>query len=379
MEGLPSELLELCRKTLLKCEQFTSSKRLRAFCSLSANLYFLKFQVIDADNPQELFELNLSIFIEKKHKNLGWIFPFFLTELRNAYDQNDMLWSQLEDLRIKVEAWRNQLQSEQQQTSQFKKLLNNQSQSEWRLYKSLLCIDFDEQEEAVIQVLDSPTYNKTAAFLVHGEEKFGQETLVTRLSQLPKLQNGRRIKIKVGGMDDISNLWNEVGKHLVDKNQSCWLSSTQIVEKIFEVLQTQHIIFIFSDFHRTYIGFLPELIQKFWQPLVERNNQRETYFAMFLVDNKGYVCRSGLSLAWQINHPELPRIPLSLPPASRFPARKLNKWVTIAVAAEVVPEDLCVETLLEESQGGVPDLVYQRICDYCGFSWEGGLARWLIQ
>ena len=51
----------------------------------------------------------------------------------------------------------------------------------------------------------------------------------------------------------------------------------------------------------------------------------------------------------------------------------------MAVAAEVVPESLSVETLLNESQGGVPELVYQRICYHCDCSWEGGLAQWLIQ
>jgi hypothetical protein len=364
----PSELYQLCRELLLKCEQFESCESLRSLCVVD-ELSFIKLRLKDAKSPINLFDLNFEVLFYSEHRLYGWIFPIFLKQLRDRQHPDDMLWTNLDDLCTKVEAWKNQPQACHQQVPQ----------SEHRLFKLLLRIDFDEQEEAVMQVLDSPSYNKTAAFLVHGEEKFGQETLVTRLSQLSKLQNGRRIKIKVGGMEDISNLWNEVGKHLLEKNQSNWLPSTQIMERIFELLQTQHLILIFSDVHHTYIGFLPELIQEFWQPLVQKNNQRETYLAMFLVDNKGYVCKSGLSLALQVNHPELPRIPLSLPPASRFPVRKLNEWVGMAVAAEVVPENLCVETLLAESQEGVPDLVYQRICYYCGFSWEGGLAKWLIQ
>jgi hypothetical protein len=364
----PSELYQLCRELLLECEQFESCESLRSLCVVD-ELSFIKLQLKDAKSPINLFDFNFKVLFCSEHRLYGWIFPIFLKQLRDRQHPDDMLWTQLDDLCTKVEAWKNQPQACQQQVPQ----------SEHKLFKLLLRIDFDEQEEAVMEVLDSPSYNKTAAFLVHGEEKFGQETLVTRLSQLSKLRNGRRIKIKVGGMEDISNLWNEVGKHLLDKNQTNWLPETKIIDQIFELLQTQHLIFIFSDAHRTYISFLPELIQEFWQPLVQKNNQRETYLAMFLVDNKGYICKSGLSLAWQVNHPDLPRIPLSLPPASRFPVRKLNEWVGMAVAAEVVPENLCVETLLEESQGGVPDLVYQRICYYCGFSWEGGLAKWLIQ
>lgn len=368
MTAPPSELHQLCRELLLQCKQFESYKNLYALCVIDS-LNFLKFKLQNASNPLELFDLNFEVLFCSEHRLYGWIFPIFLKQLRDCQHPDDMLWTKLDDLCTKVEAWKNQPQAYQQQAPQ----------SEHRLFKSLLCIDFDEQEEAVMQVLDSPSYNKTAAFLVHGEEKFGQETFVTRLSQLPKLQNGRRIKIKVGGMEDISNFCNKVSEHLIAQEQRSLLSLSQIMDKIFEILKTQHLILILSEVHRTYIDFLPELINEFWQPLVKSSNQRETYLAMFLVDNKGYVCKSGLSLAWQVNHSELPRIPFSLPPASRFPVRKLNEWVRMAVATEVVPENLCVETLLAETQGGVPDLVYQRICDYCGFSWEGGLAKWLIQ
>ena len=45
----------------------------------------------------------------------------------------------------------------------------------------------------------------------------------------------------------------------------------------------------------------------------------------------------------------------------------------------MVPESISVDELLQKSQGGVPELVYRQICDYCGCSWEGGLAKWLIQ
>ena len=49
------------------------------------------------------------------------------------------------------------------------------------------------------------------------------------------------------------------------------------------------------------------------------------------------------------------------------------------VRKNMVPESISVDELLQKSEAGVPELVYRQICDYCGLSWEGGLAKWLIQ
>jgi hypothetical protein len=373
VKGLPDELYILCNDIFLECDQFCSYERLCSFCRGHQKLYFLKFKLKKANDLQELYELNLPILLESEHEQHGWIFPTFLEALKQACPEGDARRIKLDKLSAKVQELKNQPKVYQLQ----------KPESEQRLFKSLLRIDFDEQEDLVKQALESqPFYKKTAAFLVHGEEKFGQETLVTRLSQLPQLRNGRQIKIKACGMNDISKLWNEVAKYLCTSNQSDGLSPEQVIDIIYECLHTQNLIFIIYEVNRTYIGFLPELFQDFWQLIIDRihqKNHKETYLVMFLVDNKGYVCKSGVPLAWQLNQPEYPRIPLYLPPVSRFPQRKLQEWLGMAQAAEVVPESLCAETLLVESQGGIPELVYQRICQYCGTSWEGKLAQWLIQ
>ncbi|GAB1544615.1 hypothetical protein NUACC21_72910 [Scytonema sp. NUACC21] len=373
MKGLPDELYILCKDILLECDQFGSYERLRSFCRGHQKLHFLRFQLRQAADLLELYELNLPILLESEHEQHGWIFPIFLEALKQACPDGDARRGKLNHLSVKVKELRNQPQAYTPQ----------KPKSEQRLFKLLLRIDFDEQEDLVRQALESQTfYKKTAAFLVHGEDKFGQETLVTRLSQLPQLRNGRQIKIKACGMNDISNLWNEVAKYLCTYNQSAGLLSEEVIDIICQILQTQNLIFIISEVNRTYIGFLSELLQDFWQLIIDKisqKNYKETYLVMFLVDNKGYVYKSGVSLAWQLNQPEYPKIPLYLPPVSRFPQKKLQEWLGMAQAAEVVPESLCAETLLVESQGGVPELVYQRICHYCGSSWEGKLAQWLIQ
>jgi len=380
VEGLPPELYALCRQILLDCDQFESHQRLRSFCRGHTALHPLNFKLEQASNCEALIELNLPIFIEYEDKKYGWILPILVKALRDFCPLEDLRWSRLDCLYSKLQKIRLEPQSFSQTTSQSKE------KSEQILFKTILRIDFEEQEKLVKEALSKQSsLKRIAAFLVHGEEKFGQGTLVTRLlsqSQLPQLlelRNGRQIKIKVGGMGDVSNLWDEVAKHFINSNQVTLVSSQQIMDKIFECLRTQHLIFIFTEVHRTYIGFLNELIQEFWQPLVERANHKETYLVMFLIDNKGSVCKSDIPLVWDVNQSEYPAFPLHLPPASRFPIDKLAQWLGMAVAAELVPDNLSAETLLRESKGGVPELVYQKICYYCGCSWEGGLAKWLIQ
>ncbi|NEQ64357.1 MAG: hypothetical protein F6K21_02440 [Symploca sp. SIO2D2] len=375
MEGLPLELYLLCRQVFLDCDKFESYQVLRGFCSGVDALYPLKIKLKQASSCEALVESNLPIFMEYQDRRYGWGLLVLVKILREICPQEDSRWHQIDSLYIQLQEIMVKRQTVLATISQTDK------KSEHKLFKIILRIDFDDQENSVKQAINKQSLHKRiAAFLVHGEEKFGQGTLVTRLlSQLRELQNGRQIKIPVGGMGDVSNLWNEVAKHFSDSERVALLTPEQIIERICECLQTQHLIFIFTEVHRTYIGFLSKLIQEFWQPLVEKANHKETYLVMFLIDNKGSVCQSDIPLAWDVNQSEYPAFPLHLPPASRFPFDKLEQWLGMAVAAELVPEDLSAETLLRESKGGIPELVYQKICYYCGCSWEGGLAKWLIQ
>ncbi len=163
---------------------------------------------------------------------------------------------------------------------------------------------------------------------------------------------------------DISELWNAVARDLTGSHND--FSPDQVIPRVIECLTNQHLIFIFTEVHRTCIGFIPEVIEHFWQPIVESVNLSDTYLVMFLVDNKGKVCKSGMPLASQVEQSEYPRVPLHLSPTTRFSRKHISQWLRMAVAAEVVPESLLVDTLLGEYQNGVPELVYQRICYYCG-------------
>ncbi len=370
---LPSVLSSQCQKVFLTCPQFKNYDSLYAFCEAQQEFSFLVDELVEEKSRFHLVMNNLPILLKSKHAQYGWIFPRFVQSLRDNCHQENARWSEINDLYVKVEQI-----SVQDQALDTHFFLDKQ-----KLFHSILDIDFDEQEDKVITSLDWQKFpHKTAAFLVHGNHQFGQLPLVTRLLQLQELKNGERreIVVKLSNQKNIYDVWEEVGRRFVHGNQPTGLSPEQIMDKIFQALRFQNLIFIFYGIYQSdRLSFLDELIQDFWQPIVEQANHKETYLVMFLIDNKGGVCTSGVSLAEEVNHPQYPKIPLSLLLDTKFPRTKLASWLRVAVREKVVPESLCVDILLESSQEVVPELVYERICQYCNTSWERELAQKLIQ
>ncbi|MDY6783721.1 MAG: hypothetical protein SW833_14465 [Cyanobacteriota bacterium] len=160
----------------------------------------------------------------------------------------------------------------------------------------------------------------------------------------------------------------------------------EIIERICDRLLTRDVILIFYTVDYMLPEVLAAWLREFWEPLVERVEPRccstleGTHLLIFLVDNSGSVCESALKLARQWQQPEYPRIPLHLPPVSPFPPDVLDDWISNAMVHGEMQmlAGLTARVLLEKSDNGIPELVYEEICDCCGHDWEGGLAKWLI-
>ncbi len=249
------------------------------------------------------------------------------------------------------------------------------------LFDLLLQIDFREQGKLVQKVIK---LHRTAGFLVHGDRACGQQILVNRLLRLKRgWQNQSPIKIDVnyrGVAKNIPTLWRELTDWVGLPKDA---QPREILDKVCDRWQTQDVIFIFYTVDYMLPGMLSAWLQEFWEPLVARANEnmpkRETHLLMFLVDNCGSVCQSTVRLAEQCEHPEYPRIPLRLPPASPFPPDALDEWMDMVIAfTEVqIPAGLTSQILLERSNNGVPQYVYEEICRHYGLNWEGVLAKWL--
>ncbi len=252
------------------------------------------------------------------------------------------------------------------------------------LFDLLLQIDFKQQARLVKKVME---FHQTAAFLVHGEPYCGQQLLVNRLFRLkPEWKNISPIKIDVshnGAGRSTPHLWRQLASwfHLPKS-----VEPKEIIQVICDRLSTQDIILIFYTVDYMPPTVLTGWLQQFWQPLVMQvkencfPTQQNKHLLMFLVDNSGSVSESNILLARQFDEPEYPRIPLHLPPVSPFPLDVLDDWIDMVTAIESmqIPVGLTSKLLLEKTENGIPEFVYEEICDFCGHSWEGGLAKWLI-
>lgn len=252
------------------------------------------------------------------------------------------------------------------------------------LFDLLLQMDFKSQARLVKNVMES---HRTAAFLIHGEPYCGQQILVNRLLRLKRgWENISPIKIDVshnGAGRDIAYLWPQLATWFsLPKNAK----PQEIIHKICDRFLTQDVILIFYTVDYMPANVLEAWLQKFWEPLVmqvEVNchpSQRDKHLLMFLVDNSGSVCKSNILLAQEFDEPAYPRIPLHLPPVSRFSSDVLDDWIDMVTAIQSmrIPSELTSSILLENSDNGIPGFVYEAICCHCGHDWEGDLAKWLI-
>lgn len=252
------------------------------------------------------------------------------------------------------------------------------------LFDIILQIDFNQQVQLFRKVI---CVHSIAAFLVYGEPYCGQQILVNRLIRLiPNWRNTSPIKINVsfhGSGRNTPHLWRMLSSWFCLPKDS---EPERIIDKICERNQTKDMIFIFD-----YVDYMPPKVlarwlQEFWNPLIGKigNNlpltQKDAYLLMFLVDNSGSVRESNIPLAKEVDDPEYPKIPLCLPPVSPFPQEVLDDWINMVTTMKTmqIPTGLTSKILLEKSDNGIPEFVYEEICNYWGYSWEGVLAKWLI-
>jgi hypothetical protein len=369
MLGLPVDLYTRCRNTLLRCKEFEDNHSLRAIF-VTDQLCPFKFRLPTAGNPSDLVDQCLGYLLDQYLSNGYPVLPIFIATLRNRYLPGDRLRDDLQTLYEVMQA----------EITQPASRLVQAPHREQQLFDSLLKLDFGEQVRLTKQVMH---VHRIAAFLVHGETDCGQQILVNRLIRLsPGWQTGQRICIDAGSRSTVKSthfLWRQLASKL---SMPASTPSAQIADKVCDWWKTQDVILVFHAVDNIPQAILSQWVQEFWQPLVtaahlnEHLAQHDTRLLMFLVDYSGCVCNSDVSLAHEVDQPDYPRIPLYLPPAGRFPPNVLDGWIDMA--AEILPIGITSQTLLESSDNGIPQRIYEIICDNCDISWEGDLAKWLV-
>ncbi len=366
MPALPPNLYTPCRDTLCRCREFESYRSLRAVF-VTEHLFPFRIGLPQADSIEDLVDACLDHLIGKRLSGGLPVLPIFLATLRDRYHPGDSLRDDLEDLHHALHEAMSQTAPKTERTPRRKQLL----------FDRLLQLDFRPQVRLVRQVIDE---HRVAAFLIHGPPEHGQRMLAYRLTRLkPEWETGQHIIIDVGSVGNgksSRSLWGQLAKKMQLSHQT---ATEELVAKVGQWLQTQDVIFTFHTVDYMPANLLSAWIEEFWGPLADMARQvlhhtdRRTHLLLFMIDYRGQVCDSDLTLCHQLEDLLIGPHPLVLPAAVPFPELEIEIWID--AAAEVLPSGLSIEELLAATENGIPELIYDKICHHCGFSWEGEIAR----
>lgn len=365
MFAIPTDLYKPCRDILCRCQEFRSYQNLRAVFVTEQLLPF-RIGLQSADSPEELVDLCLDYLLAKHLRDGRSVLLLFISTLRDRYDPSDALHSNLNDLYSLLQS------ASTQGTPQIESVPRRKQM----LFDRLLQLNFRPQVRMVKDVIEE---YQVAAFLINGPPEHGQRLLAYRLAHLkPEWETGQHIVIDAGsnGIGKSSRaLWHQIAKKL---QLSTW-TSTDVATKVCEWWKTQDVIFTFHTVDYMLPNLLSAWLEEFWGLLVsathtiQSTTRRRTHLILFLVDYNGDVPNWNVTLARQPKDLQIAPVPLLLPAIEPFQELELEIWID--GAAEVLPVGLSAQTLVAPPYKGIPENVYDKICQHCGINWEGEVAR----
>ncbi len=254
-----------------------------------------------------------------------------------------------------------------------------------RVYSALLKLGYRQQTRAFRRFVEA---YPLGAFLIHGLPHYGQSWLLNRLvvQHIPSI-TGKIVQINISRIarrSEINALWRELGGRVGLGRQS---TIEEIVERLYQWWLTQNVLLIFSDVNFLSEVFLQELIQDFWQPLVnkvisiKKESASQFRLLMFLVDYEGCVDSSNIPFAETLDPTWNPYTPVKLPVLTEFSEDELTNWLEFT--ADELPTNLInqidetVQIILNNSDNGIPELVLAEICHLSGLDWYEQEEKWL--
>lgn len=246
------------------------------------------------------------------------------------------------------------------------------------LYHELTRLNYRQQRLLFKQFLESG--EQVAAFFLSGEPECGQRWLLNRLLRHITGSITGRAPYKFsferkGGGRGLEDLWSNLGEWC-GCTDSC--SPAELVEALAGLRKTQTIILILRGLHEIEQLYINAFIDAFWRPLAAKVEQAPSaqmhYCLLFLVDERGidwmFPCARQIDALWE------PRIPLAMEKLTNFSPEELLRWMEASI--DVLPSSLALDDLLAGCDGGLPELVFKRICALCGDDWHRREKTWMI-
>jgi len=183
---------------------------------------------------------------------------------------------------------------------------------------------------------------------------------------------------------DVNACWRELGKRLNLRGKE--ITATAVADGVYRWWLTLDVIFVLHD-----VNFMPEasvqnLIEQFWLPLIQRvqmaeKGESDRKLLMFLIDYEGKAEKWDLPWVEKLDASWDPRKPIKPPQLQEFTNQELMNWI-VQQYRDLPPAltqgiNETVDTILAESEQGVPELVLHQICEQCGLDWFEELDKWL--
>ncbi|MCW5316730.1 hypothetical protein GTQ43_23810 [Nostoc sp. KVJ3] len=260
-----------------------------------------------------------------------------------------------------------------------------QTLSSGKVYRALLKLGYREQTRAFRKFIET---HSVGAFLISGSLYYGQRWLLNRLvrQNVPNIMTGKVVRIelsRIARRSDSAALWRELGGRVGLGRQS---SIAEIAERVYQWWLTQNVLLIFYDVDCLSETLLHDLIQDFWLVLATKVNTASPQgsqfkLLMFLVDYDGCVGSWNIPFVERLDLNWKPDNPVKLPEINQFSDDELTNW--LEYAADELPTKLMdridetVQTILKNSDNGIPEPALGEICQLSGCNWYDEEEKWL--
>ncbi|MEL7072190.1 MAG: hypothetical protein AAGN15_26625 [Cyanobacteria bacterium J06581_3] len=254
------------------------------------------------------------------------------------------------------------------------------------IYQTLMRLGYQKQSRLFRRVIEA---DSIAALLICGAPNYGQRWLLNRLvlQYVPHLITGKVIKVNVGRRvrrNDLSALWREVAGRVGLRGKS--YTPSDIISEVAHCLETQDVILIFNEIDAIAEAALSEIVEEFWLPLTKSlkaaNRPGEFKLLLFLVDYDGCVGGWKFPFADKITSKWTADMLVRSPMLTKFSEDDLMSWMEdeyqnlpdLLTASGI---DDVVESVLADSEEGVPEHALEIICDRCDCDWYEESEKWL--
>ena len=258
-----------------------------------------------------------------------------------------------------------------------------------RLYHNLLKLGYRQQVRLFRKLIGK---HSVAGFLIHGLPSYGQRWLLNRLlvQYVPEWFMGKLVKIDLARkvrQNDVRAFWRELGGRVGLRGKERVPGA--IAERVYQWWQSQNILLIFHDVDCLPPAGLEQLVQEFWLPLATKARDSEVEgiphkLLMFLVDYQGITASWDVLFTDKIDKTDAswqPYTPIKAPKLTEFSDNELTSWMEDEhdeLPAELTQEmDRVVEDIIDNSEGGIPELTLEEICHLCGIDWYRESEKWL--